>query len=200
MQHRTILLAGTSLHLVKHAGDCAGCEHHTAHTILDIRRLDAGELAAAFVSRAQDQREMRALAAMDGELYDIYRALDRTIAEKIAWLLETGQLIAVECERQMSAQGQTSRSAAPSPLPRGPAVTPSRAAAKSEPEKTWVEIMLIDDKMKPVPRQPYVITTPDGARRSGVLDGDGRARVSGIDPGSCDISFPDIDGREWRAI
>jgi hypothetical protein len=199
MQHRTILLAGRSLHLVKHAGDCAGCENHTAHTVLDIRRLDACELAAAFVGHASDQHELRELAAMDGALHDVYRALDTTIAEKIAWLLETGRLIAVECERQMTAHSDTSRPAA-TPLPRRQAVTPSRTAVKSEPEKTWVEIMLVDDKMKPVAGQPFVITTPDGARRSGVLDSDGRARVSGIDPGSCDISFPDIDGREWRAL
>ena len=38
----------------------------------------------------------------------------------------------------------------------------------------------------------------EGIKQSGSLDGQGRARISGIDPGMCQISFPEIDGREWK--
>ncbi len=33
----------------------------------------------------------------------------------------------------------------------------------------------------------------------GYLDSNGRARIDGIDPGVCEVSFPDIDANEWRA-
>jgi len=31
------------------------------------------------------------------------------------------------------------------------------------------------------------------------LDGKGRARFTGIDPGTCQITFPDFDAKEWTS-
>jgi type VI secretion system secreted protein VgrG len=61
-----------------------------------------------------------------------------------------------------------------------------------------VEIELLDQAGKPVPNEPYQIELPDGSTTEGNLDSQGQARVDGIDPGNCKISFPNIDKKSWR--
>ncbi|MFO0614314.1 MAG: hypothetical protein U0414_17130 [Polyangiaceae bacterium] len=65
-------------------------------------------------------------------------------------------------------------------------------------KKTWIEIVLRDEDGAPVPNEPYVLTLVSGEKRKGSLDERGFARIDGIDPGTCDVTFPKIDGREWR--
>lgn len=69
----------------------------------------------------------------------------------------------------------------------------------SREETTWVSILLVDDAdpPQPVPGVRYTIELPDGATREGRLDRLGRARIDGIDPGTCKVSFQDLDGRDW---
>ena len=63
--------------------------------------------------------------------------------------------------------------------------------------RSWISIELLDADEKPVAAERYLIRLPDAARMAGRLGPDGRARVDGIVPGSCQVSFPDIDAREW---
>lgn len=80
------------------------------------------------------------------------------------------------------------------------------AAAPDEPNKTfvdeakksWIEIELVDQGGKPVPFERYRITSPDGSVIDGNLDAVGRARVEGIDPGNCKVSYPDLDKDSWE--
>jgi hypothetical protein len=65
-------------------------------------------------------------------------------------------------------------------------------------KKVWVEIQLVDQFGKPVPNEPYSITLPDGTTSEGSTDDSGMARVDGIDPGNCKISFTSIDKRSWK--
>lgn len=46
----------------------------------------------------------------------------------------------------------------------------------------------------------YIVVTPDGGSRDGFLDQNGRAKLDGIEPGTCKVSFPDIDGKAWDPI
>jgi hypothetical protein len=46
--------------------------------------------------------------------------------------------------------------------------------------------------------EQYQIELPDGSTTEGYLDAKGQARVDGIDPGNCKISFPNIDKKSWR--
>jgi hypothetical protein len=74
-------------------------------------------------------------------------------------------------------------------------------AAQEQPaaaEKHWIEIELVDDDGKPVPNEMYVIELPDGTQRTGVTDGDGKARVGGIDPGTAKVSFPNLDKSSYE--
>lgn len=71
---------------------------------------------------------------------------------------------------------------------------PTRIASK-----TWIEIALVDDQDNPVPNERFRLELPDGTTRTGSLGGDGKARITGIDPGTCKVSFPDFDASEWAA-
>jgi hypothetical protein len=71
-----------------------------------------------------------------------------------------------------------------------------RRETESE-ETSWVEIELKDDEGNPVPYESYKVVTPEGKIRRGKLDKDGLARVDGIDPGNCEITFPNLDKEGW---
>jgi type VI secretion system secreted protein VgrG len=71
---------------------------------------------------------------------------------------------------------------------------------KPDPEKkSWIEIKLVDEEGDPVPGEPYSITLPDGQTvAAGTLDEKGFARIEGIDPGTCQITFPQRDTEAWK--
>jgi type VI secretion system secreted protein VgrG len=67
-------------------------------------------------------------------------------------------------------------------------------------EKSWIEIELVDEEDNPVPGEKYRITLPNGKVAQGTLDHEGFARVEGIDPGTCQITFPELDKEAWEFI
>ena len=56
----------------------------------------------------------------------------------------------------------------------------------------------MDEQDNPVPGEKYEITLPDGSVASGTLDEKGLARVDGIDPGLCQITFPELHRTTWN--
>lgn len=68
-------------------------------------------------------------------------------------------------------------------------------------KKTWIAIELVDDAdpPNPVPYKKYRVELPDGSIREGMLDDKGYAKIAGIDPGTCKVSFPQIHGEDWDA-
>jgi len=67
-----------------------------------------------------------------------------------------------------------------------------------EEELTWIEIELIDEADQPVPGIEYRLRLVDGTIRFGKLNQDGYARVDGIEPGTCEVTFPDLDEEAWE--
>ncbi len=66
-------------------------------------------------------------------------------------------------------------------------------------KKSWIEIELVDEENNPVPGEKYKVILPDGKTvAEGTLDEKGFARVEGIDPGSCKITFPNLDKDAWE--
>ncbi|NVN91639.1 MAG: type VI secretion system tip protein VgrG [Desulfuromonadales bacterium] len=69
---------------------------------------------------------------------------------------------------------------------------------KNKDKKSWIEIELVDEDGKPVPGEVYKVTLPDGETvATGTLDEKGIARIEGIDPGNCKITFPNLDKDAW---
>ncbi len=76
---------------------------------------------------------------------------------------------------------------------------PPETKEEKEKKKSWIEIEMVDEDDKPVPGQPYEITLPDGETvASGTLDEKGFARVDGIEPGTCKVTFPELDKEAWE--
>jgi type VI secretion system secreted protein VgrG len=78
----------------------------------------------------------------------------------------------------------------------GPSELEEIALAK---EKTWIEIVLVEEGDPPIPAayRRYRIRLPDGTLREGALDDRGTARIEGIDPGTCEVTFPDYEKKVW---
>ena len=69
-------------------------------------------------------------------------------------------------------------------------------------KKSWVEIELFDQKNSPVAHQRFRVVPPGEAAKpiDGFLDDKGFARIAGIDPGICKITFPDLDASSWKPV
>lgn len=65
-------------------------------------------------------------------------------------------------------------------------------------EVRGIEISLVDHEGKPVSGEQYRVVLPDGKVKEGRLDENGLARLEGIDPGECKITFPDLDKDAWE--
>jgi type VI secretion system secreted protein VgrG len=77
---------------------------------------------------------------------------------------------------------------------------PPQTKEEKENKKSWIEIEMVDEENQPVPGMAYRITLPDGSVADGTLDGKGFARVDGIESGTCQITFPDLDQDAWQKI
>lgn len=78
-------------------------------------------------------------------------------------------------------------------------VSEQRPHREDDNKTSWIEIQLVDEEDNPVPGEVYRIILPDGQTvAEGTLDENGFARVNGIDPGTCQITFPDLDQEAWE--
>lgn len=68
----------------------------------------------------------------------------------------------------------------------------------SEEKKAWIEIEMVDEQDQPVAGMRYRITLPDDSVAEGTTDEKGIARVDGIEPGTCKITFPTLDKDAWE--
>ena len=89
--------------------------------------------------------------------------------------------------------------AAPSSAPQQERAAPAMEKA-TRTKLTWVAIQLLDHEDNPVAGEAYELTLPDGAVRSGTLNGDGKAEERGIDPGTCKVRFPGLDADAWEFV
>jgi hypothetical protein len=64
----------------------------------------------------------------------------------------------------------------------------------------WIEIELLDEHDEPVPGEAYKIQLPTGDMNTGYLDDRGCARLEVPVTGTCQVSFPGIDGDDWQYI
>ncbi len=101
---------------------------------------------------------------------------------------------AVEESKARQRETQTGKYGAVQAQPHKPPATEEEKKART----SWIEIELVDEDNKPVPGEPYRITMPDGQTvAAGTLDHRGFARVDDIEPGTCKITFTDLDRDAW---
>lgn len=99
-----------------------------------------------------------------------------------------------------SPASSTPASSPPPPVqsPASDAPTHNPNAPENQTKTSWIEIQLNDESGKPVTGEPYKITLPDGTTvADGTLDEKGYARVDNIDPGTCQVTFPNLDKDAW---
>ena len=81
------------------------------------------------------------------------------------------------------------------PAVEAPLTTPSQARAQVA-TQDWIEI-----KIEYTDGSPFdgncIVELPDGRRTEGAPDSNGVIRVDGINPGSCKLSFPQLDAAAW---
>ncbi len=75
------------------------------------------------------------------------------------------------------------------------AVPAAEAAPVEEHEEAdhWIEIELTDEAGEPFSNEEYTLLLPDGQELTGRLDENGFVRVEGIEPGTCNVTFPNFD-------
>ena len=67
------------------------------------------------------------------------------------------------------------------------------AGAAAEQRTSWVGIKLVDEEGSPAAGEKYRIVLPNGSIREGQLDASGQVRINDIEPGTCQVSFPDLN-------
>jgi hypothetical protein len=126
----------------------------------------------------------RAGVALGGRLWDDRAAL----RARVEAALGDGTMLLIQ---------RTAPAPAPAAVPQKPADEPAPASADARPTKTWITVRLLDDAdpPRPVANARYRITLPDDTVREGRLDAHGVAHFEGLDPGMCEVTFPDFDSR-----
>jgi len=162
--------------------------------LLSVRDLNE---AIRFLERLQlDSAQIAGLRGRVLKSVQSHRGLtDRQVLEALASLIVSGQLrILRRVDRQAAAGG--GEAAAPEPQGATQAAPASSAARK----KAWIEIKLLDHQGKPVPKQPFRIKFPDGSTDQGRLNDFGEAEYYGINPGTCQICFPELGNDEYEPV
>ena len=77
---------------------------------------------------------------------------------------------------------------------------PPQTQEEAEQKKSWIEIELVGEDDEPIPGVRYEIALPDDTVSSGTLDEKGSARVEGFEPGSCKVTFPELDQDAWEKL
>jgi hypothetical protein len=80
-----------------------------------------------------------------------------------------------------------------------PAAAQARAP-QSPPANQFVDLELADDAGVPVAEAAYEVLTADGRVLTGKLDAKGKARVHGVGPGQCRVSFPELHPDAWKPV
>ncbi len=122
--------------------------------------------------------------------FDVGRASDQDVLAHYARELTSGRRHVLRRPSTVALPDAIQEKPEEEPLPARPARAPRE-------ETTWVAIELVDDEGKPVPQARYILQLPDGSTREGELDFEGKARVDGVKPGTCKVSFPDYAPGEW---
>lgn len=95
---------------------------------------------------------------------------------------------------------QQRRETPPALVPSYTQPTHKPKSPKNDKKTSWIEVELTDDDGDPVAGEKYRVTLTDGTTLAeGTTDEKGQARIESIDPGSCKVTFPNLDGSTWES-
>ena len=78
------------------------------------------------------------------------------------------------------------------------AASPASVLVVDPDKPDWIGISLVTPDGQPIAGEPFVVELADGKSVFGKLDNLGKVRIEGVDPGSCKVSFPERDAKEWK--
>lgn len=184
---KRLLRVGARCYEVSWAGTAAGAD-------APGRALDADAALAVLRRAAREDPAHPALGRIVEEVLPGARARleDDAALALLGGLLRARRLIVRERPGVPLGTfgGELAEAGPPQPADARPART----------ELTWIEIQLIGEDDQPIPGERYRIELPDGSVREGRLNDKGLARVDGIDPGQCVVTFPALDEEAWTRI
>lgn len=157
------------------------------------QRVDRAAARAALGNLARDEaalRSLRAALAQESAGAPADSLADDEVLDRLAALVAQGRLVLVGLR---PGPGQVP------PLVRDEPPPASEPPPEEQPT-AWLEVTLMDDgdPPAPVPGAKYVVELADGTVIEGYLDGEGKARVEGIQEGSAKVSFPDYDAADLK--
>lgn len=157
----------------------------------ELEPMPVGAALAWLARWLLDARATEVLADIHGALFGALSLTSwgegdrhRPLYQALATAIELGDLLVLERTRESAAVLSPVSPSAPPP--------PANTAPLGV--RTFIEIELLDQSGKRFPTR-LQITLPDGSKRQPTFDG--FIHLDGLDPGTCDIEFPDIDGRSW---
>ncbi|NQU75746.1 MAG: type VI secretion system tip protein VgrG [Planctomycetes bacterium] len=105
---------------------------------------------------------------------------------------DPGEVAEIKAEQRQTKSGKYGA------VPVKPFKPPTEEQAEEQ-KTSWIEIEMVDENDAPVTGEEYKVTLPDGETvAEGTLDDKGFARIDGIDPGNCKITFPNLDQEAWE--
>ena len=73
-----------------------------------------------------------------------------------------------------------------------------KSAAEDPKKKSWLKLAMNYEDGSPAAGEAYEVKTPDGKIRKGSLNNKGKAHIKGIEPGNCEVTFPNLDKDAWE--
>jgi hypothetical protein len=198
--------------------DCTGDGTPTALPLQDP--TTALYFLRGFINDSGQEHDLRLWLLNNNSSFEMYVVGNDEILDRTARMIASGQLVVASMEKG-AGEGELEGILRPggggsSTLLSSVETTPLQdemASAESaadeeaiaveeetpaEAETTWIELELLDAEGKPVPNEQYKITFPDGVVKYGRLDSDGKARIEKLQPGSCQVTFPNRDEEVWE--
>lgn len=191
MSSRVVGRGGTYRLLYSHVSHARDAATRDARKIVPLRGdpVAAAAFVRALAASAGSFAAVRAL--LSSELGTVHGLDDAEVERALAHRLASGRMIAERLDPiSLFAHDGSPEEVEPPP---GPTVAPTTP-------RTWIEIELVDTEGNPIPDELYWIQLPDGSVREGRLNGGGRAYFGDLDPGECDIRWPNLDGEAFAPL
>ncbi|HEY8211708.1 MAG TPA: carboxypeptidase-like regulatory domain-containing protein [Myxococcaceae bacterium] len=114
------------------------------------------------------------------------RRRDDRLRRRLLEAFQRGRLVALEVRQLQPKLPEKEEEPPPPPMQ-------EEATEKLD----FIALEMKDEDGEPMAYARYVVELPDGGKREGRLNANGYARIDGVNPGQCKVTFPDYDESSW---